>query len=52
MTRRRVSLRWPAAVAVGVATLVIATSRGVFPGVTVTLSMLLTLGTLAVWRPE
>ena len=49
---RRVSLRWPAAVSVGAATLVIATKAGAFPGVTVTLSMLLTLGTLAAWRPE
>lgn len=46
------SLRWPAAVSVGAATLVTATEAGAFPGVTVTLSMLLTLGTLAVWRPE
>lgn len=52
MTRRPVSLRWPAALAVGAATLVIATKAGAFPGVTVTLSMLLTLGALAVWRPE
>lgn len=49
---RHVSLRWPAAIGVGAATLVIATKAGAFPGVTVTLSMLLTLGTLAVWRPE
>ena len=49
---RRVSLRWPAAVSVGVATLVIATTRGVFPSVTVTLAIALTLATLAFWRPE
>ena len=52
MTRRRVSLRWPAAVAVGAATLVIATTRGVFPSVTVTLAIALAFATLAFWRPE
>lgn len=49
---RRVSLRWPAAVSVGAATLVIATKAGAFPGVTVTLAIALALGALAVWRPE
>lgn len=49
---RRVSLRWPAAVSVGAATLVIATKAGAFPGVTVTLAIALALATLAVWRPE
>lgn len=49
---RHVSLRWPAAVSVGAATLVTATSLGLWPPVTLTLAIVLTLATLAVWRAE
>lgn len=48
----RVSLRWPAAVSVSATALVAGTATGLWPPVTVTLAIALTLAVLAVWRPE
>jgi hypothetical protein len=45
-------MRWPVAVGVGLATIVIATKSGVFPGVTVALAAMGAAAVLAIWGDE